>query len=49
WANETNDPQGRKNAEFIKEYVDNGILGAKTGKGFYEYPDAAYRRPDFLE
>jgi 3-hydroxybutyryl-CoA dehydrogenase len=49
WANETDDPQGKKNATFIKEYVDKGILGAKTGKGFYEYPDAVYRRPGFLE
>lgn len=49
WANETDDLQGKKNAEFIKEYVDRGILGAKTGKGFYEYPDATYRRPDFLK
>jgi 3-hydroxybutyryl-CoA dehydrogenase len=49
WANETDDPQGRKNAGFVKEYVDKGLLGAKAGKGFYEYPDAAYRRPDFLK
>jgi len=49
WAKETDDPQGRKNAEFIKGYVDTGLLGAKAGKGFYEYPDAVYRRPDFLE
>jgi 3-hydroxybutyryl-CoA dehydrogenase len=48
WANEADDPQGRKNAGFVKEYVDKGLLGAKAGKGFYEYPDAAYRRPDFL-
>jgi 3-hydroxybutyryl-CoA dehydrogenase len=49
WANETDDAQGRKNAGFVKEYVDKGFLGAKAGKGFYEYPDAAYRRTDFLE
>jgi len=49
WANETDDPQGRKNAGFVKEYVDKGLLGAKAGKGFYEYPDAAYRRPGFLK
>jgi 3-hydroxybutyryl-CoA dehydrogenase len=49
WANEIDDPQGRKNAGFVKEYVDKGLLGAKAGKGFYEYPDAAYRRPGFLK
>ncbi len=49
WANETDDPQGKKNAGFIKEYVDKGLLGAKMGEGFYKYPDAAYRRPDFLK
>ncbi len=49
WANETDDPQGRVNAGFVKEYVDKGLLGAKAGKGFYEYPDAAYRRPSFLK
>lgn len=49
WANETDDPQGKENAEFIKGYVDKGLLGAKAGKGFYEYPNAAYRQPGFLE
>lgn len=49
WANEIDDPQGRINAGFVKEYVDKGLLGAKAGKGFYEYPDATYRRPGFLE
>jgi 3-hydroxybutyryl-CoA dehydrogenase len=44
------DPQIRKNAEFIKrEYVDKGWLGVKTGRGFYTYPNPAYQDPDFLK
>ncbi len=42
--------QSRKNAEFLKkEYVDKGWLGVKTGRGFYTYPNPAYRDPDFLK
>jgi 3-hydroxybutyryl-CoA dehydrogenase len=49
WANATQDPQTRKNAEFLKrEYIDKGWLGVKSGRGFYTYPDPAYRSPDFL-
>jgi 3-hydroxybutyryl-CoA dehydrogenase len=36
------------NADFLKEYVDRGELGAGTRKGFYTYPNPAYARPDFL-
>ena len=50
WANETGDPQLRKNADFIKEtFLDRGMLGMKSGAGFYTYPDAAFLRPDFLK
>jgi 3-hydroxybutyryl-CoA dehydrogenase len=45
-----NDPQTPRNAEFIKkEYVDKGWLGVKSGRGFYTYPNPAYRDPDFLQ
>lgn len=44
-----NDSQAKKNAQFLKAYVDRGELGVKTGRGFYTYPDPAYRRPGFLE
>lgn len=44
----TRDPQGLKNAEFLKRYVDAGRLGVKTQAGFYDYPDPAYQRPEFL-
>jgi 3-hydroxybutyryl-CoA dehydrogenase len=43
------DPQILKNAEFLKkEYLDKGWLGAKSGRGFYTYPDPEYLDPDFL-
>lgn len=44
------DPQIPKNAEFLKkEYLDKGWLGAKSGRGFYTYPNPAYQDPDFLQ
>lgn len=49
WANVTQDPQTRKNADFIKkEYLDKGWLGVKSGRGFYTYPGPAYQARDFL-
>lgn len=37
WAAISNNPQVRKNADFLKGYVDQGALGVKNGKGFYSY------------
>lgn len=48
WAKKVGDPQAQKNADFIKQYVDRGELGYKTGKGFYTYPGPAYQKPGFL-
>lgn len=49
WANATQDPQTRKNADFLKrEYIDKGWLGIKSGRGFYTYPNPAFQAPDFL-
>ena len=48
WAEKLNDPQKKRNAAFIKQYVDRGQLGVKTGRGFYSYPDPRYRKPDFI-
>ncbi|MER6959172.1 hypothetical protein [Streptomyces sp. NPDC000618] len=29
-----------------KNFLDRGRLELQTGKGYYDYPDPAYRRPD---
>jgi len=34
--------------KFKKQYIDQGLLGVKAGKGFYTYPNPAYERPSFL-
>jgi len=49
WANKQDNPQARANAAFVKKYVDEGLLGEKTGRGFYSYPGPAYRKPGFLD
>jgi 3-hydroxybutyryl-CoA dehydrogenase len=36
-------------SSFLKGYIDRGELGVKTGKGFYSYPDPAFRRDGFLK
>jgi 3-hydroxybutyryl-CoA dehydrogenase len=48
WATALGDPQLQKNADLLKEYVDQGHLGTKSGKGFYAYPNSVYQRPGFL-
>lgn len=40
--------QIKANADFLKQYVDRGELGAKTKKGFYSYPMPKYTQPGFL-
>ncbi len=49
WANKTKDPQSLANAAFLKQYVDEGHLGVKSGKGFYTYPEPAFGKPGFIE
>jgi 3-hydroxybutyryl-CoA dehydrogenase len=49
WARMLNDPRLRKNADFVKTYLDRGNLGVKSGRGFYEYPNPAFQRPEFVE
>jgi 3-hydroxybutyryl-CoA dehydrogenase len=48
WAGKNNDPQGLKNAEFLKRYIDEGRLGQKSGQGFYTYPKPLFTRPGFI-
>jgi 3-hydroxybutyryl-CoA dehydrogenase len=47
WATRLNHGQFRKNADFLKSYIDQGRLGVKSGRGFYKYPDPEYRKADF--
>lgn len=35
-------------AALLKSYVDQGKLGEKSGEGFYQHPNPAYRNGDFL-
>ena len=49
WANKTKDPQFLANAAFLKRYVEKGLLGVKSGKGFYTYPAPAFGKPGFIE
>jgi 3-hydroxybutyryl-CoA dehydrogenase len=51
WAHHTQDipaDQKQANADFVKQYVDRGELGAKTKKGFYSYPMPKYAQAGFL-
>lgn len=34
--------------ELLQPYIDCNELGIKSGKGIYDYPDAAYGKPEFL-
>ncbi len=34
---------------FLREMVNRGATGVKSGRGFYTYPDPAFRRAGFLE
>jgi 3-hydroxybutyryl-CoA dehydrogenase len=38
-----------KPPEALEKMVERGELGAKRGRGFYAYPNAAYSRADFLK
>jgi 3-hydroxybutyryl-CoA dehydrogenase len=50
WGDTLNDTQTLKNAYYLKnEYVDNGWLGVKSGRGFYTYPNPSYQGPKFVE
>jgi len=50
WARElASDLQLRRNADFLKRFVDRGDVGVKSGQGFYSYPQPACARPRFTE
>lgn len=49
WANKTKDPQSLANAAFVRQYLDKGLLGVKSGKGFYTYPEPEFGKPGFID
>lgn len=46
---ERSDGASQAFAELLKEFIDQGKLGEKSGEGFYKYPGPAYRDPAFLK
>ena len=44
---ESGDPKDHP-PQALKDKIDRGELGVKTGKGFYDYPNPAYLDSDFL-
>ena len=49
WAESEKSESRRKRAAFVREYLERGHLGIKTGKGFYHYPHPAYQQKEFVE
>jgi 3-hydroxyacyl-CoA dehydrogenase len=50
WGRENGDAQTLANADYLKtNFLDKGLLGRQTGKGYYEYPGPAFERADFLD
>jgi len=44
-----NDHKSQRFAALLKEYIDAGKLGYKSGEGFYSYPSPEYNEADFLK
>lgn len=49
WARKSDDPRSRANAAYLKTFVEKGHVGIKSGRGFYTYPEPAFRKPDFMK
>jgi len=48
YYNDSKDPKDRP-PRALKDMIDCGELGVKSGKGFYTYPNPAFLQPDFFK
>lgn len=48
WYRESGD-ESDKPPKILVEKVKKGELGVKTGKGFYQYPNPSFQRPEWLK
>jgi 3-hydroxybutyryl-CoA dehydrogenase len=48
YYNDSGDPRD-KPPRALKDMIDRGELGMKSGKGFYAWPNAEFLRPDFIK
>ncbi|MFA5180257.1 MAG: 3-hydroxyacyl-CoA dehydrogenase [Syntrophales bacterium] len=49
WGRRSGNEQQLQNAAFLRQYVERGELGQKSGKGFYSYPQPLFIEPGFVE
>jgi len=49
WGRKSGNEQQLRNAALLKQYVERGELGQKSGKGFYTYPQPLFIEPGFIE
>lgn len=49
WGDEGDDLSARVAGWIKSEYLDKGRMGTANGKGVYDYPNPAYKNPDFLK
>jgi len=48
YYNDSKDPKDHP-PQALRDKIERGELGVKSGKGFYTYPNPAFLKPDFLK